>query len=116
MKHLVITVAAVAVLAPLAANAQERMSDARYLAASRCLAYADLEQLQSDPADFSSLREAADAGQRQRAIRERARESARDIRLAARSLDAEQLRDRRDQDCAGFIERGLVQLGSSGAS
>ena len=65
MKRMLVIVAAFAVLAPLAANAQERMSDSRYLAASRCLAYADLEQLQSDPADFSALREAAEVGRRE---------------------------------------------------
>lgn len=116
MKRMLIVVAAVAVLAPLTAHAQERMSDARYLAASRCLAYADLEPLQSDPADFTSLRETANVGQRPPAIRERARTDVRNIRHIARSLDAAQLRTRREDACAAFAERGLVQLGGAGAS
>ncbi len=116
MKQMLVAVAAIAVLAPLAAHAQERMSDARYLAANRCLAYADLSQLQGEPANFTALREAAEIGSRQRSITNQARQDARSISARATSASLEELRERRDEACASFAERGLVQFGGSSAS
>lgn len=116
MKHLLITLAALAVLAPLSANAQERMSDSRYLAANRCLAYADLGALQGDSANFSALREAAAVGNRERTIDQQVRQSTRSIQARATNASAEQLRTQRDEACASFAERGLVQLGGSSTS
>lgn len=118
MKRIIALIAAAAVLAPSLALAQERMSDARYLAASRCLAYADLPQLQSDGADFTDLREATEEGRRAREIVAEAEENARRTRVTARSWgDGErsltQLRQRRGDACAGFVETGLVQLPAS---
>lgn len=116
MKRILVVVAAFTALAPIAASAQERMSDARYLAANRCLAYADLEQLQNDGADFSGLRAATEFGNRERTITARVRQDTRTIRARATSASVEELRERRDQACASFAERGLVQLGGSNAS
>lgn len=116
MKHLIAIVVVAAALTPLSAAAQERMSDARYLAANRCLAYADLSQLQGDPANFSALREAADVGGRQRSITNQARNDTRSIAARATSASLEELRERRDEACASFAERGLVQFGGSSAS
>lgn len=104
-----------AAVAPLAANAEERLSDARYISASRCLAYADLPQLQSDGADFTALRAAVDAGFRSSTIRSQVRQEAQRIRVNASSSanrrnSVEDLRESRDQACASFVERGLVQL------
>jgi hypothetical protein len=115
MKHLLIVTAAAVVLTPLAANAQERMSDARYLAAQRCLAYADLSQLEGDSANFTGLRSAAEVGARQRSITAQVRQDTRGIRARATTLSGEELRSRRDEACAGFSDVGLVQFGGSGS-
>lgn len=112
----VIVVAAIAVLTPLTAYAQERMSDAQYLAANRCLAYADLEQLQADRANVASLREAVEVGRRDPAVNAQVRQTARGIRARASTLNADELRSRRNEACAGFVQSGLVQLGGSSAS
>src|SRR5688572_20804129 len=108
MKRIIALIAAAAVLAPAVAVAQERLSDASYLAASRCLAYADLPQLQSDGADFTRLREATEEGRRAREIVAEAEESARRTRITARSWGDDersltQLRQRRQDACAGFV-------------
>jgi hypothetical protein len=110
-------------LTPLSANAQERLSDARYIAAQHCLAYASLAQLQSDPVDVSALREAVRPGFRDSAVSSEARENARRLRARANNLattpnGVQELREQRDQACATFVERGLVQSGgsTSGAS
>jgi hypothetical protein len=116
MKRMFLIAAALIIAAPLSAHAQERMSDARYLAAHRCLAYADLEQFQADSGNFSALREAADAGGRLGSVRSEARTQARDIRVRANGASVDELRERRDQACAGFVERGLVQLNGASAS
>ena len=116
MKQILVIIAAAAVLAPLSAYAQERMSDARYLAANQCLAYADLTDLQGDPVNFSALREAVEVGNRERSITAQVRQNTRSIRARATTASVEQLRSRRDQACTRFVERGLVQLGGSGAS
>lgn len=118
MKRMIIAVLALSVLAPLPANAQERMSDARYLSAQRCLAYADLSQLQSDALDFSALRQAVEPGYRSSSVAADARQDANRIRATARALanvesGLDELRERRDEACASFVERGLVQGGAS---
>lgn len=115
MKQILIVVAAAVVLAPLAAAAQERMSDARYLAANRCLAYADLTALQGDSANFTGLREAARVGVREPTINTQVRQNTRSIRARASNASVEELRTRRDEACASFTAVGLVQLGGSGA-
>jgi Tfp pilus assembly protein PilV len=123
MKHVVIATLALTALAPLSAQAQERMSDARYIAAQQCLAYADLTQLQADPLDFSALREAATSGYRSSSVSAVARDNANRIRARANGADnvtngLEELRQQRDEACGSFVERGLVQNQgqSSGAS
>lgn len=118
MKKILIAAFALSALTPFAAHAQERMSDARYIAAQHCLAYADLTQLQSDAVDFTQLREAASTGYRSSAVSAEARENARRIRGRANNLatfadGVDQLRSQRDAACGGFIERGLVQTQGS---
>lgn len=118
MKRFIIIAAAIATLAPLSAHAQERMSDGRYAAAQRCLAYGDLRQLQSDPIDFTALREAVDVGTREYWLVSDAREYARGLRARAGGASIEHLRRSRDEACQGFVEQGLVQSGetNTGAS
>ncbi len=117
MKHLfAAAIAAAALLAPLSANAQERMSDAGFLAANRCLAFAELRQLEGDGANFSALRDATDARRRPPAITEQVRQINRSTRARATTLSVEELRDRRNEACERFQTQGLVQLGSSTAS
>jgi hypothetical protein len=114
MKRLFTIALALAALTPLTAQAQERMSDARFISAQRCLAYSDVPQLQSDGVDFTALREAADSGGRDGSIIARTRETTRQVRSSARWLAQSdggltELRGRRDSACARFVERGLVQ-------
>lgn len=124
MKKILVAALAFTAFTPLAAHAQERMSDARYIAAQHCLAYADLSQLSSDPVDFAPLREAVSNGYRSSAVVSEARENARRIRGRAGNLSTfndgvEELRTQRDEACAAFVERGLVhntQSQGSGAS
>src|SRR5688500_13438373 len=96
MKRIIALTAAAAVLTPVLAFAQARMSDAPYVPAARCLAYAGLPQLQSDGADFTRLREATEEGRRAREIVAQAEENARRTRITARSW--------------GDDERSLTQL------
>jgi len=121
MKRLVTIVVSLAALAPVAAHAQERMSDARYIAAQRCLAYAELPQLQSDPLDVSALREAADAGFRSQTVSSQTRDATRRVRVTANRIGVNEaglteLRGYRDEACTGFVERGLVQHGGAARS
>ncbi|WP_135210893.1 hypothetical protein [Vitreimonas flagellata] len=116
MKRMFLIAAALIIATPLSAHAQERMSDARYLAANRCLAYAELDQLQADGANFSALRDAADAGGRLGSVRAEARTQARDIRARANGANVDELRERRDETCASFVQHGLVQLNDASAS
>ncbi|MFZ2030879.1 MAG: hypothetical protein WAU68_11260 [Vitreimonas sp.] len=121
MKRILSIVVALAALAPFSANAADaRMSDARYLAASRCLAYADLPELRSDPGNFSALRAAAALGFRSSSVASDARDNAARIRATARRLSnmetgPQQLREERSAACAGFVAGGLVQLEASSA-
>lgn len=113
MKKILIAVFALSALTPLAAHAQERMSDARYIAAQQCLAFADLSQLSSDPVDFSPLREAVSSGYRSSAVTSEARENARRVRGRANNVatfadGVQELRTQRDEACSSFMERGLV--------
>jgi hypothetical protein len=121
MKSVLAIVVALATLAPLSANAADaRMSDARYLAASRCLAYSDLPELQSDHGNFDALRAAAAVGYRSGSVVSDARDNATRIRATARRLSSmetgpQQLREERSAACAGFVAGGLVQLDASSA-
>ena len=116
MKRVLSIVVALAALSPFSAHADNsRLSDARYISASRCLAYADLPELQADPANFTALRAAASAGFRSGAVVSDARDNAARVRATARRLSGmatglQQLREERDAACAGFVERGLVQI------
>lgn len=114
MKYVIAAaIAAAAVLAPLSASAQERMSDGRYLSANRCLAFAELNQLQGDGSDFTALRQASEIGRRDPVISDQVRQITRQTRARARSLSAEQLQSRRSEACDRFAAEGLVRLGSS---
>jgi hypothetical protein len=114
MNKIIIVALTLSAFAPLSAQAQERMSDARYIAAQQCLAYADLSQLQSDGVDVAGLREAVRPGFRETAVSSEARENARRVRARANNLatqpnGVQELREQRDAACASFVERGLVQ-------
>jgi len=96
------------------------MTDGRYLAAARCLAYADLPELQSDHGNFDALRAAAAVGYRSGSVVSDARDSATRIRATAGRLGSmatglQQLREERSAACAGFVAGGLVQLEASSA-
>jgi hypothetical protein len=118
MKRTLALFAVLATLAPLAAHAEDHMSDGRYLAASRCLAYADVSALQGG-SDFTALRNATNAGFRNPAIISRARDEARTIRARADALASSgdrgmtTLQQRRDDACSSFSEQGLVRLENS---
>ena len=119
MKRILTIAVALATLTSFSASAADaRMSDARYLAASRCLAYADLPELQSDRGNFDALRAAAAVGFRSSSVVSDARENATRIRATARRLGSmqtgpQQLREERGAACAGFVAGGLVQLEGS---
>jgi len=123
MKRAVIlaaTLAFAAVAAPAFAQS-ERMSDASYIAASRCIAYSDLPQLESDPVDVGALRQAMSGGFRSSSVASETRDEARRVRATANSIarserGIDELRQRRDDACARFVERGLVQLGGAQTS
>ena len=119
MKRILTIVVALATLAPYSANATDtRMTDARYLAASRCLAYSDLPELQTDRGNFDALRAATAVGFRSSSVVSDAREYAARVRATARRLGGmqtgpQQLREERGAACAGFVTGGLVQLEAS---
>lgn len=116
MKRMITVVLALTALSSFSAAAEERLSDSRYLAASRCLAYADVAALETSPADFASLRTTTAAGYRDSAIVARSQHEARNIRSRSESLAREGaqgvnlVRDRMDDACASFIQQGLVRL------
>lgn len=114
MNKIIIVALTLSAFAPLSAQAQERMSDARYIAAQECLAYANLSQLQSDGVNFSALQDAVRPGFRESNVSSQARENARRVRARANNLattpnGVQELREQRDAACASFVERGLVQ-------
>lgn len=120
MKRSLLLAVVLAATATTPAFAQ-RMSDASFIAASRCIAYSDLPQLASDPMDVTALREAMSGGFRSQAVASQARDHANRVRARAASLaqsegGIDELRERRDEACANFVERGLVQIGGSQAS
>src|SRR5258707_183978 len=95
-----------ATLAPTQAGAEtRRLDNLAYLAASHCLAYADLPQLQGDVFDAAALREAV-AQPRLSTTRDHARSDAADIRAVARNAHGDaavaRLRRQRDDACASF--------------
>lgn len=101
---------------------EQRMSDATYMSAARCLAFTDLPQLSDAGFDATSLREAVDTqrGGRVQAVRNQVRTDTREIeRLGARS-DSERelaaLRQRMDDACSSFVHRGMVSVGANPAS
>lgn len=121
MKRILAIAAAAAVLAPALAVAQERMSDAHFIAASRCISFAELPQLQSDSVDVSALRTAVARGFRSESVSSDARNEARRVRVTAPSIAAaeggvDELRRRRDEACSSFVQTGLVQQGAAHAS
>jgi hypothetical protein len=115
LRTLVVTFALAAL--PVAALAAERISDASYVTASRCVAYAELPQLASDGLDVTHLREALEVNEGGRApfLRDNAREVERRVRIEARrSENADLLRMRRDTVCAPFVARGLASTQGAG--
>lgn len=93
------------------------MTDGRFLAASRCVAYADVQQLEADVTDFTAPRTAVTVGNRHQVIRQRAENEAgaihRNARRAAETdLGLAQLRARRASACEPFVQSGHVRLDS----
>jgi hypothetical protein len=104
----------VALLAPLAAHAQERMGDSEYVAATRCIAYAEHRALASDAPNVEALRQAVrqSTSRMSPVILGRA-DSAEDRikRMRARNDERlQELRDGRSRACAPFAAQGLVQM------
>jgi len=125
LKHMNIRNLAVAailsfvVFAPTRAIAEpQHLNGSDYLAASRCIAYADLPQLKADLYDVSSLREAV-AQPRLSTLRGRAADEAFGIRVLSRDTQGDGgvafLRRERDQACWSFQHNGLVQAGGGTA-
>lgn len=119
MKASFIIAASLMITASFPAFAQtERMSDGRYIAASRCVAYAELPQLSEDIFDYSSLKAAIDDQRVSSLIRERVRDNHRDAVLASQragdnAVAISDLRVRRDAACSNFVSSGLVQAGAT---
>jgi hypothetical protein len=102
---------------PSAFAESDRLTDAQYLTASRCVAYAELSQLSADTFDYASLKSAVDSQRVDPLIRDRARESRRDAVLAGQragdnAVAVADLRTRRDGACASFVSSGLVRAGT----
>ena len=117
MKYMFLGAAAFMMLAPSIAQARD-LTDASYLSASRCVAYAQLPQLSGDGVDVSTLSADIAAYNTVPIIESRARGLARDARLAGRRAgddprDVATLRDRRDDACAGFVATGMIQAGAT---
>lgn len=120
MRRIIAVLVSLSAFAPLTAHAEERMTDARFLSASRCLAYESVPSLQNDGVDYSALRSAVEVGSREPVIFDRARGFERQARMAGNRARGNEralanLRFTRDQACQPFVERGLVQLNSSTA-
>lgn len=99
---------------PAFAQTEERMSDGRYIAASRCLAYAELSQLSGDTFNTVALKTAFDSQNPTSGARQRAGEETSDAQRAGRragdnAISVEMLRSRRNAACEGFVATGLVQ-------
>lgn len=119
-KHLITIAVMVSALAPFSAHAQEAMTDARFVAATRCIAYADHRALESDAPNVDALRGAVryHDGRADPVALARADEVKRDVRRqrARDESEAAALRDARDRACASFVTQGLVQAGNGNAS
>ncbi|HWA01094.1 MAG TPA: hypothetical protein VG841_12345 [Caulobacterales bacterium] len=117
MKLAYLIAASLLLATPINAFADEQpLSDAGYLAASHCLAYADLPALRTDTINVGALRDAvAKSTGHSRLIKDTAANDARSVRISAGAMprtDAtrEQLRAQRSQACGQFVANGLVQL------
>jgi hypothetical protein len=117
MKRLFLIVAAIVIATPLAAHAQERMSDSRFVSANRCLAYADHRALTSDAPNVEALRQTVreNTSRASPIARARADEVERRVKaLRARSEDRlQRLREDRATACAPFVTQGLVQMAAT---
>lgn len=104
------------IAAPAFADA-ERLSNADFQRANRCLAYAGLEALAGDPVDLAALRARFEASKTQvfPDARSEADFEAREIRAAGRMATTparvERLKTRRDQACATFTAGMTVAEG-----
>lgn len=119
-KHLITIAVMVSSLAPLSAQAQETMTDARFVAATRCIAYADHRALTSDAPNVDALRQAVryHDGRADPVAIARADEVKRDVRRERARDEAETaaLREARDRACASFVTQGLVQAGAGNSA
>jgi len=123
-KHLITIAVMVSSLTPLSAQAQaqaqETMTDARFVAATRCIAYADHRALTSDAPNVDALRQAVryHDGRADPVAIARADEVKRDVRRERARDEAETaaLREARDRACASFVTQGLVQAGAGNSA
>ena len=115
MKFTFLFAGVAALAAPLAAQAQAApLSAVRYLAAAQCVAYAETPRLQGDGLNISALKQAMDSANVTVDVVQQSRRNTRQAHfIAARAHDDDrglaELRRRRDEACAGFVETGLVQ-------
>ncbi|MES1199606.1 MAG: hypothetical protein ABUS48_06470 [Pseudomonadota bacterium] len=117
MKLAYLVAASLLLATPLPSFADEApLSDASFLAASHCLAYADLPALHSDAANFDALRTAmSNSKEHSQLIKNTAMNDAMSVRvragaMARRDSTRTELRAQRASACGQFVQNGLVQL------
>lgn len=121
MKRTLIAITALITCTALSAQAEQPgiANDSSYIAASRCLAYADLPALQAEAGDYAALRTAvAQYNWRDAAMQGRIRTETRQIRTHGDTLSQTEggiasLRQNRTSTCARFVPSGLVQSESA---
>lgn len=95
---------------------QQDWTRAQYLAASNCVAHAELEALASDAPNVDALEDALDDHARRVPwpVRAEAESRADELKRNARrgQISVEQLRADRDRVCAPFVASGLVGTSS----
>ena len=120
MKHLIMIAAVVATLTPLSAHAQGRLSDADFVAGTRCVAYADHRAIRADAPNVDALRQTLRANSGHASLIAHAR--ADEVREHVRGINgrsearAERLREQRATACAPFVTQGLVQMDAGAAA
>lgn len=114
MLRMFLAVAAIASVSLTPALAQQdRMTNTQYVAAAKCVAHAELEQISADAPNVSALRAAianntSSVSQEALAQAETLKRTLRrDLRRGR--LSDERLRTVRDRACARFVESGLVR-------
>lgn len=95
-----------------ALSQQQDWTRAQYLAASNCVAHAELDVLESDAPNVDALEDAVDDHARRVPGPVRAEAESREDELERNArrgqISVEQLRADRDRICAPFVQSGLV--------